>query len=295
MGNRINPGILFGLGAYGIWGLLPIYLKWLRPMPAPDILAHRILWSLLLLAVLAAILKHGRALSAILRQPRVLAALTASAALIGVNWLVYILAVNGGHIADASLGYFINPLVNVVLGMAVLRERLSRTELVAVLVAAAGVVWLTVTMGKLPVTALVLAVTFGLYGLVRKMTPVDAIDGLLVETALLAPLSLGWLLLAGAPGGPAAGPGWPLVIGSGVVTAVPLLLFAAAAKRVRYSDLGLLQYLAPSLQLALAVFLYGEPLPPERLVGFALIWLALVVYATGAVRRGRAEARPGIT
>ena len=145
-------------------------------------------------------------------------------------------------------------------------------------------------MGKLPVTSLVLAGSFGLYGLVRKLTPVEAIDGLLVETSLLAPASLIWLLLAGTPGGPAPSPGWPLVIGAGVVTAIPLLLFAAAAKRVRYSDLGLLQYLAPSIQLALAVFLYGEPLPPARLVGFVMIWLALVVYATGAIRRSRQAA-----
>lgn len=290
--RSINPGIVYGVAAYGIWGLLPIYLKWLQPLPATDILAWRILWSLLLLAVLAAVLRHGEALLGILRRPRVLGALLVSATLIGVNWLVYILAVNGGHIADASLGYFINPLVNVVLGVAVLRERLGRTELVAVLIAAAGVLWLTATQGRVPVTALVLAATFGLYGLVRKLTPVEAIDGLLVETALLAPASIAWLALAGSAD-PGAAPGWPLIVGSGLVTAIPLLLFTAAAKRVRYSDLGLLQYLAPSLQLALAVFLYGEPLPAARLVGFALIWLALVVYATGAIRRARsvAEAR----
>lgn len=286
MPARINPGILYGIAAYGIWGVLPIYLKLLRPLPAPDILAHRILWSLLLLAVLAAILRHGPALAAIARRPRVLGALAVSAALIGVNWLFYIMAVNGGHVADASLGYFINPLVNVVLGVAVLRERLGRAELVAVLIAAAGVVWLAVSQGRLPVTALVLASSFGLYGLVRKLTPVEAIDGLLVETALLAAPSFAWLWLAGSTTAGVA-PRWPLVIGSGVVTAIPLLLFAAAAKRTRYSDLGLLQYLAPTLQLGLAVFLYGEPLPPARLAGFGLIWLALAVYAAAALRRAR--------
>lgn len=289
--RRINPGILFGVAAYSIWGLLPIYLKWLLPLPAPDILAHRILWSLVLLTLLAGVLRHGPALAAIVRRPRVMAALTASAALIGVNWLVYILAVNDGHIADASLGYFINPLINIVLGVLVLRERLGRAEMFAVLIAATGVVWLTVSQGRLPVTSLTLAVSFSLYGLVRKMTPVDAIDGLLIETALLAPLSLAWLVFAGTPGW-AATPGWALIVGSGVVTAVPLLLFAAAAKRVRYSDLGLLQYLAPTLQLALAVFLYGEPLPPARLAGFALIWLALAVYAAAAVRRARSAPEP---
>lgn len=285
--KRINPGILFGVCAYGIWGLLPIYLKRLLPLPALDILAHRILWSLLLLVMLAIGLKHGPALASIIRRPRVMAALAASATLIAVNWLFYILAVSDGHIAEASLGYFINPLINVVLGVVVLRERLGRTELAAVLIAAAGVLWLTWAQGRVPVTALVLAVSFSLYGLVRKMTPVDAIDGLLIETVLLAPFSLAWLLLAGTPTW-ATTPGWGFLVGSGVVTAIPMLLFAAAAKRIRYSDLGLIQYLAPTLVLGLAVFVYGEPLPPERLLGFALIWVALVVYATGAIRRGRA-------
>lgn len=238
---------------------------------------------------IATVLKHGPVLAALLRRPRILLALTTSAALIGVNWLIYITAVNAGHIAEASLGYFINPLVNVLLGVAVLRERLGKAEVAAVLVAASGVVWLTVTQGRLPSTALLLAGTFGLYGLVRKMTPVEAVDGLFIETAVLSPLCLAWLWLAGSDTVGTA-PGWPLVILSGVLTTVPLLMFAAATKRVRYSDMGLLQYIAPTLQLALAVFAFGEPLPPSRLLGFALIWLALAVYATGAIRRARSVA-----
>lgn len=290
--RSIDPGILFAIGAYGTWGLLPIYLKLLKPLPAGDILAHRILWSLLLLGIVAAVLRHGAALAAILRRPRTMAALSASAALIGVNWLVYINAINAGHITDASLGYFINPLVNVVLGVVVLRERLGRAEVAAVLIATAGVVWLTITQGQLPITALTLAVTFGLYGLIRKMTAVEAVDGLLVETALLSPLCLAWLWFAGSTTVGTA-PGWPLVIGSGVATAVPLLMFGAAARRVRLADLGLLQYIAPTLQLGLAVLVYGEPLSLSRLSGFALIWLALIVYATGAVRRARSLAEAG--
>lgn len=286
MVQRLNPGVLYAVGAYGVWGLLPIYFKLLEPLPAGDILAHRILWSLILLSLVATVLRHGRTVVAILRRPRIMAALATSAALIAVNWLVYIQAVNAHHVADASLGYFINPLVNVVLGVAVLRERLGKAELLAVLVAAAGVIWLTVSQGRLPITALILAGSFGLYGLVRKMTPVDALDGLLIETILLSPLCIAWLWLAGSDTVGTA-PGWPLVILSGVVTAVPLLMFAAATKRVRYSDLGLLQYIAPTLQLALAVFAYGEPLPPSRLLGFAAIWLALAIYATAAVRRAR--------
>lgn len=287
--RSINPGILYALGCYGAWGLLPIYFKLLHPLPAADILAHRILWSLLLISIVAAVLRHGPALAAIVRRPRIMAALASSATLIGVNWLVYITAVNEGHVAEASLGYFINPLVNVVLGVAVLRERLGKAELAAVLIAAAGVLWLTISQGRLPVVALLLAGTFGFYGLIRKMTPVEAVDGLFIETAVLSPLCLAWLWFAGSDTVGTA-PGWPLVILSGVLTTLPLLMFAAATKRVRYSDMGLLQYIAPTLQLALAVFLYGEPLPFSRLLGFALIWLALVVYATGAVRRARSVA-----
>lgn len=287
--RSINPGILYAVATYGCWGLLPIYFKLLQPLPAADILAHRILWSLLLVSIVAAVLRHGTVIAAILRRPRIMLALATSATLIGVNWLVYITAVNAGHIAEASLGYFINPLVNVTLGVLVLRERLGRTELCAVLVAAAGVVWLTITQGRLPIVALVLAGTFGLYGLIRKMTPVESVDGLLIETAVLSPLCLGWLWLAGSDTVGTA-PGWPLIILSGLLTTVPLLMFAAAAKRVRYSDLGLLQYIAPTLQLAVAIFLYGEPLPLARLLGFALIWAALLIYAAGAVRRARSVA-----
>lgn len=291
MFRRPNPGIVYAVAAYGIWGLLPAYLKLLRPMPAADILAHRILWSLLLLAVVAAVLKHGPALGAIIRRGRLVWTLTVSASLIGVNWLIYISAVNSGHIADASLGYFINPLANVALGMLVLRERLGRAELAAVAIALAGVAWLTVVQGRLPLTSLALAASFSLYGLVRKIAPVEALDGLLIETGLLAPFALAWLALAGAPL-TTASPGWPLIVMSALVTALPMLLFTAAAKRVRYSDLGLLQYLAPTLQLALAVFAYGEPLPPARLAGFGLIWLALAVYAAAAFRRARTVAMP---
>jgi chloramphenicol-sensitive protein RarD len=279
--RKINPGIAFGIAAYVIWGLLPSFIKLLHPLPAPDILAHRILWSLLLLTILAVALRHGPVLFGIMRTPRLLLALTASASLIGINWLVYIIAVNGGHVAQASLGYFINPLVNVVLGVVILRERLGRIEAVAVLLATAAVTFLAIWQGSIPYIPLILAFSFAFYGLIRKMTPVDALDGLLVETSILAPAAFAWLMLAGTTLG-AAGPGWPLLAASGVVTALPLLLFAAAAKRVRYSDLGLLQYLAPTLQLVLAVFVYGEKLHPAQIGAFALIWVALAIYAVGA-------------
>jgi chloramphenicol-sensitive protein RarD len=279
--RKINPGIPLAVAAFTIWGLLPAFLKLLKPLPAPDILAHRILWSLLLLAVLAAALRHGPALLRIVRTPRLLLALTGSATLIGINWLCYIVAVNGGHVADASLGYFINPLVNVVLGVVILRERLGRIEAIAVMIATAAVLFLAVWQGNIPFIPLTLAFSFGFYGLIRKITPVDAIDGLLIETAILAPPALGWLLLAGTVL-TANGPGVPLLVATGVLTALPLLLFAAAAKRVRYTDLGLLQYLAPTLQLTLAVFIYDEKLQPAQIGAFVLIWIALAIYAVGA-------------
>jgi chloramphenicol-sensitive protein RarD len=285
MNRRVNPGILYGIAAYATWGLLPAFLKLLKPLPAPDILAHRILWSLLLLGVLAAVLRHGPALRKIVATRKLILALTASSLLIGVNWLVYIIAINSEQVAQASLGYFINPLVNVLLGTIVLRERLGRIEIVAVVLAACGVAFLAWEEGGVPVIPLTLAFSFGLYGLVRKVTPVDAIDGLLVETAILAPPSLAWLLIAGTS--LAAGPTWPLLPASGLLTATPLVLFAAAARRVRLTDLGLIQYLAPTLQLILAVAVYGEVLVPGQWAAFALIWVALAIYATGAILSAR--------
>jgi chloramphenicol-sensitive protein RarD len=285
MNRRINPGILYGVAAYATWGLLPAFLKLLKPLPAPDILAHRILWSLLLLGALAVALRHGPALRKIVATRKLIVALTASSLLIGVNWLVYIIAINSEQVAQASLGYFINPLVNVLLGTIVLRERLGRIEIVAVVLAACGVAFLAWEEGGVPVIPLTLAFSFGLYGLVRKVTPVDAIDGLLVETAILAPASLAWLLFAGTS--LAAGPAWPLLPASGLLTATPLILFAAAARRVRLTDLGLIQYIAPTLQLILAVAVYGEVLVPAQWAAFALIWTALAIYAVGATLSAR--------
>ena len=290
MNSRINPGILYGIAAYAIWGLLPLFLKLLKPLPALDILAHRILWSLLLLVVLALVLNHGAAIRRIFTTPRLILALTASAMLIAANWLCYIIAVNGGNIAQASLGYFINPLVNVALGVVILRERLGRVEAVAVVLAAIGVVFVAYEQGGVPIIPLSLAFSFGIYGLIRKMTPVDALDGLLVETVILAPASALWLFFAGTS--LVAGPAWPLLPAAGALTALPLVLFAAAARRVRYSDLGLIQYLAPSLQLMLAVMVFGERLRPIEWAAFGLIWVALAIYATAATLRSRREAAP---
>lgn len=281
-----------GVGAYSLWGVLPIYLKALLPLSSSDILAHRILWSLLLLGVITLLYRRWPEALAALRTPRIALALVVSTLLIGANWLLYIHVVNSGHAIQGSLGYFINPLVNILLGMVFLRERLGKPETIAVLFAAAGVAALAIAQHAIPFMPLVIALTFGLYGLVRKMIGVGAVEGLLVETGMLAPFSLGWLLLGGDPPPVGSGPLpplWLLAIG-GVMTTVPLLLFNGAARRIRYSELGLLQYIGPTITLLIAVWVFGEPLLPIHMLTFGLIWTGLIVYATATWRRGRATA-----
>ena len=284
-----RSGIVMGLCAYAIWGLLPLYLHLLKPLGPVEILSHRILWSLLLIGLLAIVARRGPALIAAMRNPRLIGTLAVSATLIGLNWLVYVYAVNSGHTVQASLGYFINPLVNVLLAVIFLRERLGRVEWIAVGLAMIGVLVLAIVKGASPVLSLVLAISFGLYGLVRKLAPVESLEGLMIETALLAPLALGWLAFHNGFAIPAGGPSLPLIAASGVVTAVPLMLFAAAAKRTRYSELGLLQYVAPTLQLSCAVLVFGEPLLPIHFVAFAFIWSGLAVYAIATWHKGRVK------
>ncbi len=289
-GRQAATGVALGVGAYLTWGFLPIYLKALAIVPAPQVLAHRILWSLLLVAGLAAVMRRGAALAALLRAPRTIAVLAFTASLIAINWLTYIWAVNAGHVLETSLGYFITPLVNVALGVIVLRERLSRPQLAAVGLAGIGVAVLAVAQGGLPWIALVLAFSFGLYGLLRKMAPVDPLTGLLGETAILAPLCLLYLLWLGSIGvGSFGGSAWIdfLLVLSGLVTAAPLLMFAAASKQLRYATIGLLQYIAPTIQFLLAVLLFGEALTTAHLVTFGFIWFGLALYAADALRATR--------
>lgn len=286
--STTHVGVIMGVGAYTFWGVLPLYLKALLPLSASTILAHRIMWSLLLLALIAIAYRRGAAALAAIRHPRIALALIFSTLLIAANWLLYIHMVNTGHAIQGSLGYFINPLLNVVLGMIFLRERLGMAETIAVLLAAAGVVALAVEQQTIPVMPLALALSFGLYGLVRKMIGIAPIEGLLIETLLLAPFALGWLLFASPPSvglGPMP-PLWLLAL-SGVMTTLPLLLFNGAAQRIRYSDLGLLQYIAPSIALLIAVYVFGEPLLPIHFVTFGLIWSGLLVYAVATWHRGR--------
>jgi chloramphenicol-sensitive protein RarD len=293
--DNVRAGLLYGLGAYAIWGVLPLYFKLLAGVSATEIVAHRIVWSLLFLAALATFWRRWSGIGAALRTRRVMAALALTATLIAMNWLIYIWAVINGHVLAGSLGYYLNPLVNVLLGVAILKERLSRAQLGAVMLAAAGVAVLAWRAGDGLWISLSLAFSFGLYGFVRKVAPVDALEGLAIETAILAPVSLAWILwLEGQGGGSfgaySGGLKALLVIG-GAVTAAPLLMFNAAAKRLPYSTLGFLQYLAPSLQLLLAVAVFGEAFTGAHALCFGAIWTALAVFAWEGVRLGRARAR----
>jgi chloramphenicol-sensitive protein RarD len=273
------------LSAYLIWGLFPLYWPLLKPAGAVEILGHRIVWSLLSVAVLISVTGGRRAWRAVPHDGRSLRLLVLAGLLIGVNWGLYIWGVNHGHVVETSLGYFINPLVTVGLSVVALGERLRRAEWAAVGLAALGVVVLTVQSGRPPWIALALALSFGGYGLVKKVVGVEPAYGLLVEAAVLAPLAIGYLAIEGARGhstfvNHGVGHG-ALLASSGVVTMVPLLLFAAAAPLVPLSRLGLMQYLTPTIQFVIGVTVRHEPLPATRLAGFVLVWLALVLFAVG--------------
>ena len=290
-----RAGLTFGLGAYLLWGFLPLYFKLLTEVAPSEIVGHRIIWSLVFLAVLATLWRRWPGIRAAFATSRVLMTLTLTALLIGINWLIYIWAVINGHVLAGSLGYYLNPLINVLLGVVILKERLSRGQLFAVLLAGAGVAVLATGAGRDLWISLALAFSFGLYGFLRKVAPVDSLEGLSVETAILAPIALGWILWLNHEGAGGFGQfGWQtdafLILG-GAVTAVPLLLFTAAAKRLPYSTLGFLQYVAPSIQFLLAVLAFGEKLTTAHIICFGAIWSALAIFAFEGVRQGRAAAR----
>jgi chloramphenicol-sensitive protein RarD len=281
-------GVAAATAAYLIWGLFPLYFHALRGVPAGEVLAHRVAWSALFMAALVTVLRRWPSVLVQLRRPGALATLGASAVFISTNWLVYIWAVQSGRVLEASLGYFITPLVSVLLGVAFLREPLSRRQVVAVALAAAGVLAMVLWVGKVPWVALTLACSFGLYGLVRKQLPVDAIAGLLAEVAVLAPLALAWLLWLGwrGEGHFTASPGvTALLTLTGVVTAVPLLLFATGVRRLTLATVGLLLYVNPTAQFALAVWRFGEPFTAAHAVAFGCIWASLALYSSEALLR----------
>jgi chloramphenicol-sensitive protein RarD len=287
-------GVWLALGAYLIWGVLPLYWKVLHEVPAEQILAHRIVWSFTFLVALVVLRREGSTLAAAWRDRRILGVYTMAAALLAVNWFTYIWSVNHERIVETSLGYYINPLLSVLLGVVAMRESLTRLQGIAVGVAGLGVVYLTWQYGAFPWIALVLATSFSMYSLLKKTAPLGALPGLVIETAVLVPPALLLLLTHEHRGVGAFGHAgvattvW--LAGTGVVTALPLLLFAAGARRVNLSTLGLLQYSSPTLGLLIGVCFYREPFPRPRQIGFAIVWAALALYwGEGAWRRRRAR------
>lgn len=289
-----RQGIAGTLTAFTIWGLAPLYFKAVGSVPSTEIVAHRVLWSLLLLAGLLAFWRGFDGLRRLRAEPRLVGLLTLTALLTGSNWLVFVWSISADRLVEASLGYFINPLVSILLGRIFLGERLRPLQKAAVALACAGVLWRVGQVGSLPWIALFLALTFGVYGLLRKRAPVDAINGLFVETLVTAPLAIGWLAWLAMQDSLHFGHGeftdylLPL---AGVLTAVPLMLFAVGAKRLPLSTVGFLQYIAPSLNFLLAVFVFGEPFDAGQLIGFALIWGGLALYSADMLRASRQPAR----
>ncbi|OGB42720.1 MAG: transporter [Burkholderiales bacterium RIFOXYC2_FULL_59_8] len=287
----MNAGVFYAALAYTAWGLLPIFFKQLGAVNPFEVVMHRMVWALVFLLCVLTVLRRWAWLRNVASQPRVLAAFAVSALLLSVNWSVYVWAVHNAHVVDASLGYFILPLVNVAFGFIFLKERPRPGQWLAVAVAATGVLWLAVQAGRLPWVALVLAFTFGFYGLLRKLATLGALEGLTLETLLLAPFAAGLLVWWTRHGqgalvqGDVATLGWLLL--AGPITAVPLLLFAAGARRIPMATLGILQYISPSLQMLVGVWLYGEAFESARFGGFGLVWAALVVYSLEGLWIGR--------
>lgn len=278
----MNKGIWNGLAAYALWGFFPIYWKLLQQVPALQVIGHRIGWSFLLLIAVILFTNQWEAFRSAAFSPKVIAMYALAGVLLTINWLVYVWGVNSGFIVETSLGYFINPLISVLLGVLFLRERLRLAQWIPIGLAAAGVLYLTMTYGRLPWIALSLAFSFGIYGLVKKLAPLGSLYGLTLETALVFPAALIYLVFVESTGtGSFLHHGLLmdiLLIGTGVVTSIPLLMFASAARQIPLTMVGVLQYIAPTIQFLIGVFLYHEPFDQSRLLGFSLVWLALIIF-----------------
>jgi len=289
--SSLRQGVVYGVLAYGLWGLIPLYFKLVSRVPPSEVLAQRVIWSFVLLAVVVTMLSRWADLRRAMARRTVLVALCASTLLLSVNWFTYIYAVSTNQVVEASLGYFLNPLVNVLLGVLILKERMRRWQLASIVLAAAGVA----ILGAPPI-AIVLAGSFALYGLLRKQVAVDGLLGLTIETILLLPLALAYVAFLESTNGAAFTAGDPLtmlkLMASGVVTAVPLLLFTAAARRLRLSTLGFLQYLAPTIQFLLAVLVFHEELSTAKVVALGFIWTAVAIYAVDSLRSYQQQRRP---
>jgi chloramphenicol-sensitive protein RarD len=277
-----RKGIVAAFLSYFAWGVMPVYWKALTGVPATQILSHRIVWAFVFNIVVLTVLKRWSWVRSVVADRRLLLLLTASAVSLSLNWLIYIWAVNSGHLLESSLGYFMNPLVNVALGVLVFKERLRPGQWAAIAIAAAGVMYLTISSGAPPWVALALAASFGAYGALRKVARLDSLEGLTAETAVIAPFAAAWLFYSGATGSGAFGaaPGQTiLLIAAGALTAIPLLLFSVGVRSLPMSTLGILQYVSPTLQFLLGALLYHEPFDSARAVGFVAVWIALAVYS----------------
>lgn len=296
MRDSVNRGVWYALGAYVLWGLFPLYYKPLREVPALEVIGHRIVWSCAALAVIILLSRDWNNVRLAVRQPHVLARYGLAAVLIAVNWLTFVWAVANGYVLQASLGYFMTPLVNVLLGTLFLHERLRPWQWTAVALASAGVLYLTATHAATSWIALTLAMSFGLYGLVKKTAPLGSVHGLAIETAMLLLPALAYLLYvmyAGTAAFPAAGMFIDLLlVGAGIVTTLPLLLFASAARRIPLSLIGVLQYISPTLQFLLGTIVYREPFAQTQLVGFSIVWIALAIFTAEGMLTRRA---PSVT
>lgn len=289
----MRSGLFFGAGAYVMWGLFPAFFPLLKPAGAVEVLAHRVIWSFVLMIVVVLAVRRLGDIRQITGRTWLL--LTAAAGLISINWLIYVYAVNNGHVVDAALGYFINPLVSIALGLLIFREKLNRWQFIALAIAVVAVVILTVQLGEPPLVGIGLALSFGLYGAVKKLVPTDPRVSVGLEAAIATPFAVAYVVaLQVTGGGTLTGHGGghvALLVLAGVLTALPLLLFAAAAQRLPLVSLGLLFYVTPAMQLTWGVLVGNEPMPALRWMGFALIWLALLVFTVDAVRRARADRR----
>ncbi|MEP3275219.1 MAG: EamA family transporter RarD [Stappiaceae bacterium] len=282
-------GFMCALSAYFLWGMVPIYFKLLDHVDAGQVVAHRIVWSVFFVGVFLFVKGRMDEVFAVFKNKRNLAMLTLSAATISLNWYFFVYAVETGRVLAVSLGYFINPLANVAFGMVLLSERQTPLQGLAIAIAAVAVGWQTISIGELPLISLLLAVSFAFYAYLRKQIVVGASPGLFVETLVLLPVALFYLIYSGGSGGPYLGYGaslWPLLIGLGAVTSLPLILFAAGARRLRMTTLGVLQYLAPSLHFFVAIWIFGEPLEMNTLITFVLIWCSLGLFTYGSMRTG---------
>lgn len=285
--TRARHGVFFALAAYSFWGFAPVYFKFVKQVPAFEILAHRIVWAFVLVLILIIAMRRTDRILPIVRSPKLLIRLGLATVLLGGNWFLFIWAINTDHLLDASLGYYINPLLNVAIGMAFFGEKMRRLQLVAIALAVIGVSIQIVSYGSVPWIALALAGSFAIYGAIRKRLPVDSISGLWLETAILAPIMLVYLVqFADSAATDMTQNTWQLnvlLVCAGLVTTIPLLCFTAAAQRIRYSTLGFFQYIAPSLMFILAVAVYGEPLAESKLVTFVIIWGALALYTMDSI------------